>query len=350
MKGTPPQTGNHRGMPAKRVNLALQGGGAHGAFTWGVLDRLLDDHGLEVDSICGTSAGAMNAAVLASGYAADGRDGARRALESFWRRIAESGRFSPFRRTLVERLRGTWRIENSFGLLFAETLARLLSPYQLNPFNYNFLTSVLKESVDFDMIRYASGIKLFICATNVRTGRIKVFKNDEVRLEVLLASACLPQLFQAVEVDGEAYWDGGYMGNPAIYPLAYESQARDIIIVQIDPLYREEIPKTPREIVDRLNEITFNATLIREMRAIHFVNRLIDAGVLGPPEYKRNNIHLIEAEDVMKTLGVSSKMNVEWEFFTYLKDVGRQAADRWLTQNYELLGIRSSVDVARTYL
>jgi NTE family protein len=225
-----------------------------------------------------------------------------------------------------------------------------LSPYQFNPFNYNPLAAVLKESVDFDLIRYASGIKLFMCATNVRSGKVKVFRNDEVGLEVLLASACLPQLFQAVEIDGEAYWDGGYMGNPAIYPLAYESGSRDIIIVQIDPLYRDDVPNTPREILDRLNEITFNATLMREMRAIHFVNRLIDGGVLGPPDYRRNHIHLIEADAVLKTLGVSSKMNAEWAFFEYLRDVGRQAADRWLAENYETIGVCSSIDVARTYL
>jgi NTE family protein len=346
----PSTTEKPTNRPAKRVNLALQGGGAHGAFTWGVLDRLIEDKGVEVDSICGTSAGAMNAAVFASGFAADGREGARRALAAFWRRIADAGRLSPVRRPWLERLRGSWRMDNAPGLLVLSELARRFSPYQLGPFSTNPLAPVLKEMVDFDLIRYASGIKLFICATNVRTGRIKVFRNEEVRLEVLLASACLPQLFQAVEVDGEAYWDGGYMGNPAIYPLAAESQSRDIIIVQIDPLYREEIPKTSREIADRLNEITFNATLMREMRSMHFVERLIDGGVLGPPEYQRIFFHMIEADAMMKTLGVSSMMNVEWAFLEHLKDEGRQAAERWLAENADAIGERSSIDVAATYL
>jgi len=337
-------------VPAKRVNLALQGGGAHGAFTWGVLDRLLEDHRIEFDGVCGTSAGAMNAAVLASGYATDGPDGARLALESFWRQVSEAGRFGPFQRTPRIKMKGDWAIDDSPGFLFAETLTRHASPYQWNPLNVVPLAGILEASVDFDMIRHASGIKLFICATNVRTGKCKVFHSANLSVDVLLASACLPQYFQAVEIDGEYYWDGGYTGNPALYPLAYESEARDLVVVQIDPLYREEIPKSPRAIHDRLNEITFNAVLIREMQAIHFVNRLVEGELLDPQSYKRTYIHLIEAEEEMKSFGVSSMANVEWVFFENLKNIGRKAADRWIGENFEQIGKNSTIDVAKTYL
>jgi NTE family protein len=335
---------------AKRVNLALQGGGSHGAFTWGVLDRLLEDHRIVIDSLCGTSAGAMNAAVLVSGDSKDGRNGAREAMRLFWSRIGEAGRYGPLQRTVFDRILGGWRLDYSPSYLALDVLSRVFSPYQLNPLKLNPLRQILEETIDFDAVRYAPGIRLFVCATNVRSGKVKVFSGAEVTVDALLASACLPDMFQAVEIAGEFYYDGGYMGNPALFPLQYESDTNDLVVVQINPLRRDEIPQTAREIQDRVSEISFNATLMREMRAIHFVNRLIDSGQLEPADYKRTNIHLIEAADEMKELHASSKVNSDPELLDYLFRLGRASAEEWIEKNFDMLGVRSSIDVAKTYL
>ncbi|MSO76613.1 MAG: patatin-like phospholipase family protein [Alphaproteobacteria bacterium] len=335
--------------PAKRVNLALQGGGSHGAFTWGVLDRLLEDHRIEFDSISGTSAGAMNAAVLASGYSKDGRDGARQALEQFWMGIADMGQFGPIRRSPLAWLTRSWRLDDSPSFFVADALSRLFSPYELNPSNLNPLKPILERVVDFDAVRHASGIKLFVCATNVRTGKVKVFNTDKVTLDVLLASACLPFMYQAVQIEGEYYYDGGYMGNPSIFPL-HGSDARDLIIVQINPLHRPEIPRTAREIIDRVNEISFNGSLMNEMRAVHFINELIVGNQLDPLKYRQTRVHMIECDERLNDLHASSKLNAERDFLLFLKDIGREAADFWLRQNANKVGVESSIDVAKTFL
>lgn len=334
---------------AKRINLALQGGGSHGAYTWGVLDRLLEDHRIEIDSISATSAGAMNAAVLASGYSRNSRAGARHDLRKFWTKVGEIGRFSPFRTTPLGRMMDRWRLDNSPGFFLFDMMSRLISPYQ-NLIEFHPLRDVLLDVVDFDRIRYASGIDLYICATNVRTGKVTVFRSRQITIDVLLASACLPHLFRAVKIGEDCYWDGGYMGNPALWPLAYESQSRDLVLVQINPLVREEIPETGHEIQDRLDEINFNSTLMREMRALHFVNRLIDGGKLDPSEYRRTNIHLIDPGEPIRTLHASSKLNAEPDFLAYLFEIGRTTAERWIEENLEALGHRSSIDVAKIYL
>ncbi|MBM3491513.1 MAG: patatin-like phospholipase family protein [Alphaproteobacteria bacterium] len=334
----------------RRVSLALQGGGSHGAFTWGVLDRLLEDRRLEFDCVSGTSAGAMNGAVLCSGHSTDGREGARAALRRFWQEVGEWGRWSPIQRTPYERLSGDWRIDDSPGFMLFDGLGRMLSPYQFNPMNINPLKLVLEKSIDFDALRYAAGIHLFVCATNVRNGKVKVWENRDISLPVLLASSCLPGLFQAVEVDGEHYWDGGYMGNPAIWPVVYESQSRDIVVVQINPIHRQELPRTALEIQDRLNEITFNASLMREMRAIHFVNRLIEAGKLDPREYRSNRIHLIAADQSLTDLHASSKLNAEPDFLEHLFAIGRRTAEAWLERHFDALGRSSTIDIPALYL
>ena len=334
----------------KWINLALQGGGAHGAFTWGVLERLLEDQRIEFEAISGTSAGAMNAAVFAAGYSADGRDGARDALDRFWARISQIDRFSPVQRTLWDWLTGGYRLDHSPGLMAFEAMVKTFSPYQINPFNYNPLRDILNELIDFDLIRHASRVKLFISATNVRSGRARVFKNADILPDVLLASACLPHLFQAVEIDGEHYWDGGYMGNPAIYPLIYDADSRDVVIVQINPLCRDEVPKTARDIQNRVNEISFNSSLMHEMRAIRFVSRLIRSGALDADSYKLMHIHMIEAEAELNPLGASSKFNADENFLATLKDIGRRAAGEWLDANFERIGTESTLDLVPTYI
>lgn len=335
---------------ARTVNLALQGGGSHGAFTWGVLDRLLEDGRVEFDSICGTSAGAMNAVVMAAGWAEDGRSGARARLDAFWERIADVGAFSPIQRSVVDALMGNWRIDTTPGYVALDILGRVLSPYQTNPLNLNPLRDVLAGVVDIDLARFASGIKLYLCATNVHTGKVKVFDNAELSIDAVLASACLPFLFQAVEIDGQHYYDGGYMGNPAIYPLAYNSDCRDVLIVQINPLHRPEVPKTAPEILDRVNEITFNSSLMREMRAVHFVNRLIAAGKLDPEAYRITRIHMIETDAEMASMHASSKLNPERLFLRHLRDIGRRVAGEWIEQHLSCVGVESSVDVREVFL
>jgi NTE family protein len=234
--------------------------------------------------------------------------------------------------------------------MWFDMLTRLLSPYQLNPFNQNPLRDVLVQSVDFDRLRERSTVKLFLSATNVRTGKVKVFCHDEITPDAVMASACLPFMFQAVEIDGEHYWDGGYMGNPAIFPLIYHCETPDVVIVHINPLERSDLPTTATEILNRINEISFNSSLMREMRAIEFVTRLIDEGKICSGDLKRVNVHSIIADEVMQGLSAMSKLNADWEFLTHLRDDGREHADRWLTASFDQIGVRSSADLRGVYL
>jgi NTE family protein len=341
------------GHGVKTINLALQGGGSHGAFTWGVLDRLLDEQHLVIEGISGTSAGAMNAAVLAQGWTRGGRAGAKASLDQFWRRISELSKFNPIRRSLADRLLGRWNLDHTPGIGVLEWIQRLLSPYQSNPLGFNPLRTVLSEMINEPDIQGCTGIKLFIAATNVETGRARVFWRHDVTLEVLLASACLPFTFQAIEIDGVPYWDGGYMGNPVIWPLIYHCESRDVAIVQINPLERKGTPRTTTEIVNRVNEISFNASLMAEMRAIAFVQRLVENDNLKGEEagrLKRMLIHLIGDEERMRALGATSKMNSELDFLLHLKSLGQNAADAWLIENWSHIGRRSSIDVRNIFL
>ncbi|HKF71199.1 MAG TPA: patatin-like phospholipase family protein [Stellaceae bacterium] len=337
----------------KHINLALQGGGAHGAFTWGVLDRILEDDRLLIDGVSGTSAGAMNGAITVSGHIAGGNEGARKALDRFWESVSALGVLSPIHATWYDRVTGNWDLDNSPASVWLDTLSRVVSPYQTNPLNLSPLGDLLAQLVDFAGLRKGDGIRLFVSATSVNTGKIRVFERKELTLEMLLASAALPNVFQAVEIDGEAYWDGGYMGNPAIFPLIYNCTAHDVVIVQVNPLTREGVPKTAGEIMNRLNEITFNASLISEMRAIAFALKLLDQVPGDVPVVrglKRMHIHMIEDEPAMESLGVASKLNTDLDFLLYLKRLGRETAERWLERNFDALGERSTIDIRRKFL
>jgi NTE family protein len=327
-----------------RVNLALQGGGAHGAFTWGVLDRLLAHGGIGIEAVSGTSAGAMNAVVMADGWYKDGPDGAREALEVFWKAVSDAGRWSPIQRTVLDRMFGNWSLENSPGYLMMDLIGRVASPYDLNPMNLNPLRPLLEKLVDFENVRCCTAFQLFLSATNVETGRVKVFSRDAITPDVVLASACLPFMFQAIEIKGVPYWDGGFMGNPALFPFFRNCASRDIVIVQINPIERKGTPRTARAILDRMNEITFNSSLLREFRAIDFVARMLEEGRLDPEEYEAIRVHMVTA-DALSDLGASSKLNTEWEFLTHLRDLGRAAADRWLAEDLAGVGERATVDV-----
>jgi NTE family protein len=326
-----------------RVDLALQGGGAHGAFTWGVLDRLLEEPWLEFDGISGTSAGAMNAAVMASGHVHGGADGARAALEDFWKHVADAGQLSPMKRGPIEMLTGQWTLDYSPMFLAAEMVSRVFSPYELNPLDNNPLRPILAELVDFEALA-AAPIKLFITATNVRTGRGRVFRNAEITPDVLLASACLPTMFRAVEIDGEAYWDGGYSGNPTMTPLVRECDSEDTILVQINPVERAELPRSARDIMSRLNEVSFNAPLLKELRMIALLRQSADPGSGEGAKWAHMRIHRI-ATDRVTELKSSSKMITEWRFLCGLRDEGRRTASLFLEAHGADLGKRSTLDL-----
>ncbi len=325
------------------VDLALQGGGSHGAFTWGVLDRFLEEPWLEIDGVSGTSAGAMNAAVLASGYAKGGALGARVALENFWRGVSDAARFSPLQRGPLDILLGRWTMDNSPAYLMADMMSRVISPYTLSTPGKNPLRDILNEFIDFDLIA-KSPIHVFITATNVHTGRGRIFRNDSVTPDVLLASACLPSMFQAVEIEGDHYWDGGYSGNPTLTPLVRYCKADDMILIPINPIERAEVPRTASEIMNRLNEISFNAVALKELRMIAMLRKVVDAGDSEGAEWARLRLHRV-GNDIMNTLGASSKMITEWAFLTMLRDEGRKSAQAFLDAHAFDLGKKSTMDI-----
>jgi len=330
---------------SKPINLALQGGGAHGAFTWGVLDRIMEDDRLHIEAISGTSAGAMNAVVVADGIMRNGYEGARQGLHNFWKKVSDIARFSPVQRAPIDIFMGNWSLDNSPTFLAFDLVNRLTSPYELNPLNINPLQDIVQDMVDFERVRSCDEMNIFISATNVQTGRVQLFKRERLTAYMVMASACLPFIFQAVEIDGVPYWDGGYMGNPSLFPFFNGSQSDDIIIVQINPIEREGVPKTAREILDRVNDITFNSSLMKELRAIDFVCRLLEEGKLEDTRYRKMNLHIVEANEELSDLGSSSKFNAEWDFLVHLHDIGYSAAEDWLDLNFKDLGRKSTMDL-----
>jgi len=337
----------------KKINLALQGGGAHGAVTWGVLDRLLEDERLEIDSISGTSAGAINAVALAYGHHMGGAQGAREKLDEIWHAVSQSGEiFSSIKRTPMEMAFGQYNLDSSLTYQFFDLMTRTFSPYQLNPFDINPLRDILNKYIDFEQLRSCKTVRLFLNATNVRTGKVKVFKTTEISVDIVNASACLPYLFKAVEIDGEHYWDGGFMGNPVLFPFIYEAQSADILVVHVNPIERQELPTHSADIANRINEISFNSSLLREFRAINFVHKLIDDGWIKD-EYRnklRNiRLHSIRSDQSLEDLSVASKFNVEMAFLENLKTRGREIADQWLNDNFTAIGKKSSVNLREIF-
>ena len=336
----------------KPISLALQGGGALGAYTWGALDRLLEDERIAIKAVSGSSAGAMCAVVLADGVREGGAEGARAKLRQFWESIAREGRTNPYRRTpmmaFLNAFKPGWAPE-SYLAMWADIASRWASPYDFNPLNVNPLKEVLAELVDFDRVRKCEGIQLFVGATNVETGRIRIFNGAELTADHVMASACLPQLFQAVEIDGEAYWDGGFTGNPALFPLFNVEASNDIVIVQIHPVEREGTPRTATDITARINEITFNNSLLSELRAIDFVGRLMDESRLPEGRYRKMLIHNLSEAQALTPLGLGVDLNTDLSFFNTLFDTGRAAAERWLGKHFDALGERSTVDLAAMF-
>jgi NTE family protein len=331
----------------KRISLALQGGGSHGAFTWGVMHRLMSDPHIYIDGISGTSAGAMNAVVFADGFLKGRRQGAIDALEKFWTRVA----------TLPGMPRGgipgwgdRWAVDNDPAFMMMDIITRMWSPAQLNPLKLNPLRDLLEEQVDFEGLRARPDVKLFVTASNVRTCKSRLFRTPELTAQSVMASACLPFLFEAVEIDGEHYWDGGYLGNPAIHPLIHECASSDVVIVQINPLVRDEVPTSARDILNRINEMTFNASLVREMAGIATITSLVESGALNDDRYTAVRFHQISAETELAKYGPLSKMNTERAFLEHLHRLGYETADRWIAENFARIGWESTIDVLEKYM
>jgi len=335
----------------KSINIALQGGGSHGAFTWGVLDRILEDGRIEIEGFSGTSAGGMNAIAAIQGLMKGGHEQARAELKKFWHSISKIGEHSPINyRGAIDKMLGEFTMYHSPAFLFFSMLIRLFSPYDLNPLCIDPLRDVITKSFDFKSLQKYKNNKAFLCATHVFTGKLRIFNLNEITPEVLLATACLPTIHQAVNVDGEYYWDGGFIGNPALFPLIYNCECPDILLIQLNPSTRNNLPRSAREILDRLNEITNNASVVREMRAIHFISDLIDQGVINEKKVKRVYMHLINDEETFADLGGSSALNTEWEFLTHLFERGRAAADKWIKENYEKIGKETTASLKDHYV
>ncbi len=341
----------------KSINLALQGGGSHGAFTWGILDYLIEDGRLHVEAISATSAGTMNACAFAYGMHIGGPEKAREALHDFWWKVHDYGGtgYSPFKNTPWEDFmlgKNFFGGENPYFFMF-DSFTRLFSPYQTNPFDFNPLKDVLEKTIDFEALRICDCIKLYISTTHVRTGKVRIFDIEELDINVALASACLPYVFKAVEINGESYWDGGYSGNPALFPLYYDTKSNDLMIVHINPIEIDEVPTDAAGIVDRINEISFNSSLLKEMRSISFVKKLIENDMLND-EYKESFkdilVHSVRADDALKNLGAASKFDSSWSFLTSLRDLGRETMKEWLKENYDKIGKEDSVDLHGEFL
>jgi NTE family protein len=327
------------------ISLALQGGGAHGAFTWGVLDHLLDDGRVVIEGISGASAGAINAVMLADGLARGGREEARKRLADFWRAASLGGNLPEPQRAALDRLLSFLPFPGLPMQAFVDGVSRFLSPYDFNPLDINPLKDVVTRLVDFDAVRTFGELQLFVSATNVHTGHARVFTRAEITPDVVMASAALPYVFRAVEIDGVPYWDGGYSGNPAILPLVEASASTDMLVVQINPIERPETPTSAREILHRINEITFNSSLSAELNTVALIDRLIDEGKLKPTSgFRRVNLHRIAL--VGRRLTAASRLKTDYDFFSMLHRAGRRAARRFLDTHFVDIGARSTLEPA----
>jgi NTE family protein len=334
----------------KRINLALQGGGAHGAFTWGVIDQLLADGRLRVEGVSGTSAGAVNAVMLADGLARGGPKEAQKRLADLWRAVSTRGQLDTMQRAVLDRLLSFFPLESTPVGMWFDVVGRFFPPYDLRPLDINPLRGLIERFVDFDAVRAFAPLQLFVSATDVHTGRLRVFSRERITADVILASTCLPMLFRAVEIDGVPHWDGGYLGNPALFPFFHTTATEDVLIVQLNPLERRMTPTSSREILDRVNEISFNSSLLAEVRAIAFVARLIDEGRLphgtAPGEYRRINLHRIALDVIGHDLSAASRMSTDFEFFEFLRDEGRRSARTFLEAHFDDIGVRGTVDLS----
>lgn len=334
----------------KKIALALQGGGSHGAFTWGVLDALLEDDQLDVEGVCGTSAGGMNATALAQGITEGGNLGARIKLKELWTAIGEGGRYSLMNPSYKDKMVRNFQVSKNPFFKFMEYISTVFSPYQLNPMNHHPLSDMANKVFDFKKLQTTDKIKLYLCATHVATGKLKIFTGKDISKEALLASACVPQLFQAVDVNGEFYWDGGFIGNPAIYPLIYDCQTPDVVVIQIRRTHDSKLPVTVHDIQNRLGEITQNSCLTREMRSISFITKLLDDGTIPAGKIKRLNMHMIRDDDFFGTLERASGFCSDPDFLEHLFKAGKRCGKNWLRENYESIGVKSTANIDKDFV
>ena len=333
-------------MKTKKIDLALQGGGAHGAFSWGVIDRILDDEHLEIDGVCGTSAGAMNGVCTVYGLNKGGKNLAKHMLVKFWHKISEAGKHSMLQPSWIDKMVSKGNMDFSPTYKFFSMTSENLSPAQFNPLGFNPLEKILKELIDFDELHKMSPPKLFVCATNVRTCEPKIFGFKEITAKAILASACLPYLYKAVEIGGEYYWDGGYMGNPPLQPLIDHTEGTDdILLVQINPVRIKNVPSTIEEIKDRVNEISFNSALMHELKFLQFREELIQQGIKVEGKLQHVYLHHISSDNELAELNLSSKLNTSWDFLMHLKELGYKACDAWIKENYGKLGKQSTFKI-----
>ncbi|MEY4110723.1 MAG: hypothetical protein RLZZ46_1078 [Bacteroidota bacterium] len=336
-------------MQKKKIAIALQGGGSHGAFTWGILERLLEEDLLDIRGLCGTSAGAMNAAMVAYGLHKGGAEEAIVMLEKFWRKISQASLFSPMQPSWYDQAKNPGDMMFSWGFQWFNMMTQAFSPYQFNPNDINPLRDILLELIDFEELK-KSETRLFACATNVKSCKPKVFHLHEMSVNALLASACLPQLYKAVEVNGEFYWDGGFMGNPPIYPLIDHTDSNDILLLKVNPVTIEEVPKTVSEIQDRINDISFNSSLMAEMRMVYFKEKIFKMGINLKGRLRKIHFHEISADYAMKDFSLASKFNASWTFLQTLRKLGRKSASEWIDKHYEQVDKESSIDIRRVFL
>jgi NTE family protein len=335
-------------MPAKSstqksIALALQGGGTHSAFAWGVINQLLTDGRVGIEAVSASSGGAMLACVLAQGLHDGGPDGAREALKTFWKKVSIASGLLPLRMNVMDKFLGHVGIDLSPSTLALDYITRIFSPYQFNLFDINPLRSIVEEMVDFAMLKQKSPLQIFINATHAQSGKPEIFKDATLSLDAVMASSCLPFVFKTVEIDGEPYWDGSFSGSPALSPLVEYNGTRDIVLVQVHPSYVEEVPTAAADILDRATELSFHSVLLHELKNIELTNQLAEAGI---GEHKPVYIHRIESQDMLASLGRASKLNAEWDFLVYLHDLGVQAATDWLAAHYDAIGKNSSTDVS----
>lgn len=333
----------------KPIAIGMQGGGAQGAFTWGVLDYLLEDGRLDIEGVSGTSAGGMNCLSLSQGMAEGGKDGARKSLYRYWKILSEKSKKIGMSPTPIDNFLGGHGITTNPLFAMMGQITKNLSPYEWNPKNQNMLEDLVKELFNFNKITSYEDLKVFLCATNVRTSQLKIFSGKEITPEAVLASACLPTMFQAVNIGGDDYWDGGFIGNPAIFPLIYNCETPDILVILLTPQYRHNTPKTINEIHNRMTELSLINTLTREMRAIQFISKLIDDGIADKTKIKKVNMHLIENQQVFADLDHTSALNSDWDFLQFLFEKGRETAAKWLEKNYDGIGVRSTANLSEEF-
>ncbi len=334
----------------KKIAIGLQGGGSHGAFSWGVLDAILEDERIDIVGISGTSAGGMNAAALLQGFNKNGRKGAREELRRFWKMVNTRSSNMPLQPNLFQNMMGNYSLRGSPAYAWMNMLRDFYSPYEINPLNVNPLKNLVQDFFDFDTLHKPSKIKIFLCATHVKSGKLHIFKGKDLTEKALLATSCLPSLFQAVEVDGEFYWDGGYVGNPAIHPLIYGCATNDIAVIQLTQAYRDKLPVTADAILDRHREITYNACLMHEMRAIHLLSNLVEKGSITDKSIKKLNMHVIRNKDLFEELDLSTALNTDWKFMEHLFEAGYSSGKQWIEQHYDDIGVKSSARLEEDFI